>query len=204
MAAGQGGYFTAKQGALAGYGYPHLIYHLHAKNFERIGHGLYRLPTIPPADHDDLIRLTLWSRDRQDRPQAVVSHASALLLHQLSDVLPQKIHLTVPPSFRKVPPRGCTLHKMHLPRSQVDAREGFAVTTPLRTLVDVAATPGITDEQLDRAIQDALRRGLVRESVLRKAIGEAFPPNRRERFAANPGRVHGLSPSRRHAAASKR
>ena len=88
LAATQGGYFTAKQAAEAGYDYAHLAYHLRTGNFERAGHGLYRLPTIPIAEHDDLIRLSLWSRDRQDRPQAVVSHDSALLLHQLSDVLP--------------------------------------------------------------------------------------------------------------------
>lgn len=184
LAASQGGYFTAKQAAGVGYDYPHLTYHLHANNFERAGHGLYRLPTIPSPEHDDLIRLTLWSRNRLDQPQAVVSHASALLLHQLSDVLPQKIHLTVPQSFRKPPPQGCTLHKMPLLRDQVQDREGFAVTTPLRTLIDAATDPGITDAQLDRAMKDALRRGMVRQSVLKKAIGEVLPSNRREHFAA--------------------
>jgi hypothetical protein len=82
LAATQGGYFTAKQAAAAGYDYSHLAYHLEAGNFERASHGLYRLPTIPTGEHDDLIRLSLWSRDRQDEPQAVVSHASALYLVQ--------------------------------------------------------------------------------------------------------------------------
>jgi hypothetical protein len=40
VAATQGGYFTAKQAAAAGYDYPHLVYHLQAANFERIAHGL--------------------------------------------------------------------------------------------------------------------------------------------------------------------
>ncbi|MCX5659622.1 MAG: hypothetical protein NTW19_07855 [Planctomycetota bacterium] len=184
LAATQGGYFTAKQAATAGYDYPHLAYHLQARNFERASHGLYRLPTFPLAEHDDLIRLSLWSRDRQDEPQAAVSHVSALFLHQLSDVLPQRIHLTVPPSFRKRPPQGCTLHKAHLAAGDIEAREGFSVTTPLRALIDVATGPGVADEQLERAIQDALRRGLVRASVLKKAIAKALPAKRREHFAA--------------------
>lgn len=169
IAAGQGGYFTAKQAAAAGYAYPHIAYHVQAGNFDRAGHGLYRLPTIPPAEHDDLIRLSLWSRNRQDEPQAVVSHASALFLHQLSDVLPRRIHLTVPSSFRKLPPRGCVLHKAALIPHDAEVREGFSVTSPLRTLIDVAREPGVTDEQLSRAVGDALRRGLVRESALRSA-----------------------------------
>ena len=63
----QGGYFTAKQAKHAGYDYPHLEYHLNAGNFERVEHGLYRLAAIPPAAHDELIRLTLWSRNQKGR-----------------------------------------------------------------------------------------------------------------------------------------
>lgn len=184
LAATQGGYFTAKQAAGAGYDYSHLVYHLQAGNFERAAHGLYRLPTIPPAEHDDLIRLSLWSRSRDDLPQAVVSHASALFLHQLGDALPAKIHLTVPPSFRKPAPPGCVLHRARLMKADIDDREGFSVTAPLRTIQDLAAGRDITDEQLDRAIRDALQRGLVREPVLRRVLGEVMPPARRKRFAA--------------------
>jgi predicted transcriptional regulator of viral defense system len=184
VSATQGGYFTAKQASAAGYDYTHLVYHLRAGNFERAAHGLYRLPTIPPAEHDDLIRLSLWSRGRDDTPQAVVSHASALFLHQLSDVLPAKIHLTVPPTFRKAAPRGCLLHKARLTTADIEVHEGFAVTKPQRTLRDVAGDPSITDEQLERAIQDALRRGLVRESILKQELTPAMLPARRERFAS--------------------
>jgi len=184
VAAMQGGYFTAKQAGAAGYDYTHLVYHLQARNFERAAHGLYRLPTIPPAEHDDLIRLSLWSRGRDDAPQAVVSHASALFLHQLSDVLPAKVHLTVPPMFRKAAPRGCLLHKARLTTADTEVREGFAVTKPLRTLLDAARGSGITDEQLVQAIRDATRRGLVRESVLKQELGRALPSPRREHLAS--------------------
>src|SRR5207249_202327 len=89
----QSGYFTAKQAIEAGYNYSHLDYHLASGNFERVEHGLYRLTRLPPGEHDDLVRLNLWSRDRQDEPQAVVSHESALVLHGLSELLPGEIHL---------------------------------------------------------------------------------------------------------------
>ena len=64
----QGGYFTTKQANEAGYSYSHLDYHRTAGNFERVEHGLYRIPTIPPGEHDELIRLTLWSRNQGDDP----------------------------------------------------------------------------------------------------------------------------------------
>jgi predicted transcriptional regulator of viral defense system len=164
----QGGYFTAKQAIEAGYGYPHLDYHVSTGNFERVEHGIYRLKTLPPAEHDDLVRLSLWSRDRNDQPQAVVSHESALVLHDLSELLPGEIHLTLPPKFRKDPPSGCVLHKARLAPKDIEERAGFRVTVPLRTLLDVAAS-GVPEEQLQKAVADALSRGLVRRSKLLEA-----------------------------------
>jgi predicted transcriptional regulator of viral defense system len=165
----QGGYFTTKQAVQAGYGYRHLDYHETAGNFERVGHGLYRLPTVPPAEHDDLIRLSLWSRNQKDLHQAVVSHESALVLHDLSELLPDRTHLTVPPTFRKPAPHGVILHRAVLDPNEIEERAGFKVTTPLRTLVDAAAG-GVSLEQLEKAVEGALSRGLVRRAKLVEAL----------------------------------
>jgi predicted transcriptional regulator of viral defense system len=167
----QGGYFTAKQAKAAGYDYPHLDYHVTAGNFVRVDHGLYRLANLPTAEHDDLIRLSLWSRNRADVPQAVASHETALALYDVGEVLPSKIHLTVPPGFRKKPPKGSVLHWAILSPTDIEAREGFQVTTPLRTLLDVAEGE-LTQEQLDKATADALDRGLVRRDKLLAAISK--------------------------------
>jgi predicted transcriptional regulator of viral defense system len=169
LALAQGGYFSAKQARQVGYDYPHLDYHVSVGNFVRIGHGLYRLPALPPAEHDDLIRLTLWSRNRQDQPQAVISYASALVVHDLSDLLPTKTHLTVPPAFRKRAPKGCLLHKQVLPDKDVEERQGFRVTTPFRTIQD-AAIGDVSREELEKAVGEALKRGLVRRGKLEAAI----------------------------------
>jgi predicted transcriptional regulator of viral defense system len=164
-ALGQGGYFTSRQALEAGYGYPHLEYHVGAGNFERVDHGLYRLTTIPPGEHDDLRRLALWSRNQKGLPQAVVSHETALVLHELGELLPSTIHLTVPASFRKSPPRGCVLHKGVLSPSEIEEREGFRVTAPLRTLLDVSLGE-VSMEQLEKAVAEAIARGLVRRGKL--------------------------------------
>ena len=164
----QGGYFTAKQAKISGYDYPHLEYHVSTGAFERVAHGLYRLSDIPVAENEDLIQLSLWSRNRADEPQAVVSHESALVLHDLTELLPDAIHLTVPTGFRKVPPEGCVIHKGVLLPADMEERTGFRVTTPLRTLLDASA--GTTsEEQLEKAVMEALGLGLVR----RKRIVEA-------------------------------
>ena len=174
LAQTQGGYFTAKQAAEIGYDYPHLDYHVRAGNFIRAGHGVYRLSHVVASEHDDLIRLAFWSRDRGDNPQAVASHETALAIHGLSDVLPSRTHLTVPPKFRKPGPKGTVLHRGILAPHEVEEREGFLITTPLRTLLDVANETTVPDEQLHKAIVEALERGLVRRSKL-TALAKKLP-----------------------------
>ncbi len=160
------GYFTAKQAARLGYTYPLLHYHTRVGNIEHAGHGLYRLATVPISEHDDLVRLTLWSRDRSDEPQAVVSHVTALVVHDLTDLLPRSIHITVPPRFQKKVPPGCKLHRELLASADIEERDGFRVTTPFRTLLDAARSPEVAQDELERAIRAALDRGLVRQSAL--------------------------------------
>jgi predicted transcriptional regulator of viral defense system len=177
LAAEQGGYFTAKQAQALDYDRRRLAYHVRAGNFERAGRGLYRIPTLPLSEHDDLVRLTLWTRDRADVPQGVVSHQAALALHDLSDVFAGAVHLTVPKTFRKPPPRGVVLHHQDLSREDWAEHAGFRATTPLRTLLDVASAAEVSSDELRKAVRDALERGLVARSKLESAVrGHAAAP----------------------------
>jgi len=60
------------------------------------------------------------------------------------------------------------LHKGRLAPSDVEARPGFQVTTPLRTLLDAADSP-LSQEHLNAAVREALERGLVRRRRLEDA-----------------------------------
>jgi len=182
LAARQGGYFTAQQAAELGYERRRLAYHVEAGNFERVDRGLYRLPTLPISEHDDLVRATFWSRDIDDTPQATVSHRTALALHGLSDLFAGAIHLTVPPGFRKRPPphtRASTtrmewvLHRAKLDSAEREERDGYWVTVPLRTLLDVSASDSVGDDELGKAVEDALERGVVSRQRLAEAATRA-------------------------------
>lgn len=163
IAARQSGYFTAAQALETGYSYPAQRYHAQRGNWVRVDRGIYRLPEWPTGGRDDLVRWSLWSRGR-----AVVSHETALSVHELGDVDPARVHLTVPPNFRQADP-AVVIHRAELPSHDVEERDGFRVTTPVRSLLDVAA--GELDlDQLARAIEEALGRGMTtRRALLARA-----------------------------------
>ncbi len=165
IAVGQGGYFTAAQAREAGYGYRQQHFHVSRTTWLRIDRGLFRLRDFPSVEREDLIRWSLWSRNQKGVPQAVVSHDTALTVHGLSDLMPAQVHLTVPQRFRKKIPPGCVLHRGDLSPEDTERRVGYRVTTPLRTLVDVAGS-ALSREHINQAVRDALDLGLVRRSVL--------------------------------------
>jgi predicted transcriptional regulator of viral defense system len=159
IASAQSGYFTAAQALGVGYSYPAQSYHVHRGNWHKVVRGIYRLPEWPVGPREDLVRWTLWSRGR-----AVVSHETALSVHELGDADPARVHLTVPLAFRREEP-AAVLHRADLPADDIEERDGYRVTTPLRSLLDVAS--GELDfDQLARAIAEALNRGMTNRRAL--------------------------------------
>lgn len=156
----QAGYFTAKQAEKAGYSHRLHSYHAGTGRWIKVDRGVFRFRHFPAAEREDLIRWTLWSRNQKDKPQMVVSHETALTVHELSDVMPVKLHFTVPVGFRKKPSKNLVIHKANLKESDIEKREGYSVTTPLRTLIDVAEG-NLSEEELAKALRDALDKGLV-------------------------------------------
>jgi predicted transcriptional regulator of viral defense system len=167
----QGGYFTARQALNAGYEDSVHPYQVRSGNWVREARGVYRLAQFPPPSRPDLMVWQLWSRNRQDEPQGVFSHATALTLHDLSDVMPAKLDMTVPPGFQRMAaiPDVLRLHHARLGARDVQTIDGVRVTTPLRTLIDVIADGVIAPELQVQAVDQALRRGLVMRRPLETA-----------------------------------
>lgn len=159
----QAGYFTAAQALDVGYSYQAQKHHVDTGNWMRVDRGLFRLPGWPADPDDAYVRWSLWSRGR-----GVVSHDSALAVHRLSDADPALVHLTVPPGFR-ARDEHLQLHVGLVTESDVERRAGWSVTTPLRTLIDVAMGDA-SQEVVDQAVSDALAVGMTtRRRILRAA-----------------------------------
>lgn len=155
----QAGYFSAAQARQVSFSRSLLSYHVGTGRFSRVRPRVYRFTQFPASSREDLFIAWLHAG-----PDAVISHDSALALYDLSDLLPSQVHVTVPRTASRRRP-GLCFHTKGLEPEDITRYEGLPVTTVRRTLVDVAAA-GLADEQVEQAIQEAVRRGLVtRESV---------------------------------------
>ena len=168
VAANQAGYFTAAQAKTVGYSYPAQAHHVGAGNWVRVDRGIFRLADWVPGAHDELARWYLWSKER-----GVVSHDTALGVHDVGELESPRVHLTVPQGFRMTDD-ALILHRADLPDEDIESRPGFRVTTLVRSLIDVAAEHA-DEDQLARAVNEALARGTITRRQLR-ARAEAVDP----------------------------
>ena len=158
----QAGYFTAQQARIHRVSPQLLDHHVRAGRFERVRRGLYRVSGFPSGEHDEIRER--WLAVGPDK--AVVSHESALALHDLSDHIPDAVHVLVPRRHRgvRVPP-GVVVHtRSDDERVPTVWRDGIAVTAPPRTIVDAADE--IQPEQLAVAVRQALALGLLTRGQL--------------------------------------
>lgn len=167
-AAEQRGYFTAAQARDVGYSYQAQKFHVDHGNWVRVDRGIFRIPEWPVSDDDHLVRWTLWSRGR-----AVVSYATALAVHGLSDADPARVHLTVPPGFRSHAD-AVVLHRQSMPEDQVEDRGGYRVSTATRAIAE-CADAGVAQGIIDGAVAEAIAQGRVTRRRLRLDASELGP-----------------------------
>lgn len=157
-AATQAGFFTTRQAAEAGFSDQLLVHHVRGGNIRRVRRGIYRLVRFPSGEHEELVVAWLWSE-----MAGVISHQTALALHDLSDVLPAKIHMTLPADWRRRRlrvPTDVLLHYADIPSEDRAWFGPVPTTNPRRSLNDCASA-GLSPELLRQGAQQALRRGIV-------------------------------------------
>ncbi len=167
VAVGQMGYFTARQAREVGVSNDLVKYHVGTGRFIRAYRGVYRFRDYPPTMREEVMAAWL----AVGKEFAVVSHESALDLLGISDIIPNAIEITVPREKRYLqPPLGITLHASSRPllAHEIDTRYGINVTSPERTIVDVAEA-SISEEHVERAVADAMQVGLSTVSLLRES-----------------------------------
>jgi predicted transcriptional regulator of viral defense system len=170
IASEQSGYFTAEQAAQAGYSRSLLAYHAKTGGFIRVRRGQYRFAEYPPSPREHV--LAAWLAVGKDN--AVVSHESALEILELSDIIPDAVHITVPRTRRNLPSiPGVKIHTSSRPLTHDDkmVREGIKITSATRSILDTAES-GASPEHTIAAVIAAVRRGLTTSERLKRGAEE--------------------------------
>ena len=179
IAEAQQGYFTSSQAVKAGYSdYLH-PYHVRKGNWERIHRGIYRLSKYPHSMDSHYVVWSLWSRNRKGTPQGVYSHETALSMYDLSDANTAKLHMTVPPGFRRHSkiPKILYLHKGILTPNDVAEHGGYRVTRPASTVRTMLAGVSANPEIIEQALLDGYRTGRITVKEL-KTLLKDFPASK--------------------------
>lgn len=156
LAEPQHGYFTTADAQAAGIRRNAVTLMVRRGVVERISRGVYRLAQFPLFRHGQYMEAVLWPEAGE---RGVLSHESALAFHELSDVSPSRVHITLRPRRlrRSVPPH-LVIHQAELPTEDVQVLEGIPVTTPVRTIRDCHAA-GLGDRLIRQALVDGLEKG---------------------------------------------
>lgn len=135
------------------------------ENWLHLAPGVWLLPGTSPTG-----RSLATAALSTVRSVAAISHSSALGLHGLGNrTLDQApIHVVVPHSHRQVVPHGVVRHRSrHLDVEDVTRVDEFPVTTPARTIMDIAGNEETW--QLEALLLHARQRRLVTvEAVTRE------------------------------------
>ncbi len=184
IALDQNGFVTASQAERVGVSRPTLSYLLKHDRVERPRRGVYRIPQVQ-ATRFDVFRLALlWTGD----DDAVISHESALDLYDVCDIVPDVVHVAVPPSRRiaKSDGAGFKVHREKMADTERIWVEELPTVTPYRAIVQCVeyGTPSYLLKQAARGCLDKMLISAKEADELERMIdgrgGEQdFSDNRR-------------------------
>lgn len=156
----QYGVFSRRQAAELGVGYHALYRAVRASRIQRDLPGVYRLPGAERSWKSELMAAQLWL----DKPDGCVSHGAAAALWSLPGFKPGPIELSSTQWKNPLPP--IVVHKLSIGLVGHTTTVGpISLTNAGRTLVDVAGM--VPTAILERAVEDAIRRGLTSRPHLR-------------------------------------
>lgn len=209
IAAGQWGMFTTAQAAVQGVSRLEVARLAGAGLVRRVRRGVYVMPGVPSDAFED-VRAEWLATDpartagerRSDAVPVVVSDETAAAIHGVGDLSAGGVHLTA--SRRLQTRQGwVSVHQRTLTAEEYQWINGLPVTTPRRSLEDLAASGRWEHSQLRDLAMDAIAQGRIlrsevaRSPILIRALPELSPPvshaSLRQRLA-NDARERGAEP----------
>ncbi len=175
LAEGQWGMFTTAQAESRGVPRTDVARLVRRELARRLRHGVHMMPGVPSNPFEDVRAEWLATEPartagerREDIEPVIVSDESAALIHGMGDLPPGGVHLT---SGRRLQSRQqwVTIHRRQITDREYQWVDGLPVTTPRRTLEDLADSGRWDQSQLRAVANDAIARGLIPASDLVKS-----------------------------------
>jgi predicted transcriptional regulator of viral defense system len=154
VAVPQHGLFTVEQAASVHVGDQQVRRLAATGVLERRAQGVYRIVAVPFDEYSESMEAVLWAKGR-----ALVAGESALLLWDLADVNPRKIHLAIAPDYRPRRNDGqlYVVHHVRIADEDRDEAHGVAVVSPalaIRQAIDW----GVPGDMIEQAVHRAEAR----------------------------------------------
>lgn len=159
IAEDQAGYYSLVQAREIGIRRNQIYRELTRGKFKKAGWGVYRFRQFPASRLEE-IHIAVLSAGQN----AIVGFETALYVYDLSDIIPNEIHLILPPTSSRRRP-GIRVHTTQLNPADMTHFEGLPITTVDRTIVDCAFAH-VDDEQIRMAVFQSLRRGMTTKQKL--------------------------------------
>jgi very-short-patch-repair endonuclease len=161
LAARQHGVVTRAQLLGMGLSSRAIEHRVHRKRLHPVHRGVYAV------GRPQLTRLgTLLAAVLSCGANAALSHGPAAEVYGIGRRRAGAIDVTVPHALRKRP--GIRLHRRMLPQAERVSRRGIPITSPVRTLVDLATC--LDPDELEAAVNEADRLDLIDPERLRQAL----------------------------------
>jgi predicted transcriptional regulator of viral defense system len=159
IAEDQAGYFSLPQAQELGLQRSQIYREVKRGKILKSRTGVYRFRQFPASRFEEIHSAVLSAG--QD---AVVGFETALYVYDLSDNIPDEIHLILPPTSSRRRP-GIRVHTTKLTPTDVTHFEGLPITTVPRTIVDCAFAH-MDDAQIKLAVSQSLQRGITTKQKL--------------------------------------
>jgi predicted transcriptional regulator of viral defense system len=178
VALDQHGYVTTAQAAGVGVPATELSKMVARGRLDRVAHGVYLVPQVPATQYDPYMLAVLWT----GAPEACLSHETALQAWEISDVNPDRIHVTVG-KRRRIERRGgegYVLHHQDLEPAEVTWWQQIPVTD-VPTAIGQCITWGTPTYLVKQALERAGRTSLLLPDARRRLAQALEERDRDER-----------------------
>lgn len=168
VALDQHGFVTTAQALEEGISHAELSTMVARDRLERAAHGVYRVPQVPESEYDQYQLAVLWT----GAPEACLSHDTALEAWGITDINPDRIHITVAKRRRLRRSGGdrYVIHHDDLDPAQITWWQGVRIVN-----VSTAIAQGIAS---------GVPSYLIRQAFERAGRTSALPADQRARLTA--------------------